>query len=229
MTGHPFDEQQAREALVRCGMRLLADGLVIGTAGNLSVRDGDRVLITPSGIPYEDTRPEDVCVLDLDGNMMESGGAPSSETPMHLTIYRHTKAGAVVHTHSRFATTLSTVLDELPPVHYALAGLGGPIRVAPYATFGSGDLARNMIDALEGRSVALLQNHGTIAYGHDLAQAYLRAQTLEWVAEIYWRARTVGEPRILSVGELDRVREIAGGKKGFRRDEFASGAAGDRR
>ena len=148
---------------------------------------------------------------------------------MHLTIYRHTKALAVVHTHSPFATAVSTVLDELPPVHYALAGLGGPIRVAPYATFGSGDLARNMIAALEGRSAALLQNHGTIAYGRDLAQAYLRAQTLEWVAEVYWRAKTLGEPRILPVEELERVRELAGAQKGFRRDELAPAAAGDGR
>jgi L-fuculose-phosphate aldolase len=223
------DERHVRQALVGHGVKLLEDGLAIGTAGNLSVRLGERVLITPSGIPYDETRPEDCCVLDLDANVLEPGGPPSSETPMHLTIYRHTNAGAVVHTHSPFATALSTVLDELPPVHYALAGLGGPIRVAPYATFGSGDLARNMLVALEGRSAAILQNHGTIAYGRDLAQAYLRAQTLEWVCEVYWRAKTFGEPKLLPVEELDRVRELARGHRGFRRDELASAGAGEGR
>jgi len=224
-----MDERQAREQLVRHGVRLLEDGLAIGTAGNLSIRIGDRVLITPSAIPYEVTQPGDCCLLDLDANVLEEGGPPSSETPMHLTIYRHTKAGAVVHTHSPFATALSTVLDELPPVHYALAGLGGPIRVAPYATFGSGDLARNMLAALEGRAAALLGNHGTIAYGRDLPQAYLRAQTLEWVCEVYWRAKMFGEPRILPVEELDRVRELAHGHRGFRRDELAPAGTGEPR
>jgi L-fuculose-phosphate aldolase len=216
------DERQARAALVDYGNRLVADGLVIGTAGNLSIRLGDRVLITPSGIPYDETGPEHVCVLDLDGEVLEASGPASSETPMHLTIYRHTKARAVVHTHAPFSTALSTVIDELPPVHYALAGLGGPIRVAPYATFGSGDLARNMLEALEGRSAALLGNHGTIAYGRDLPQAYLRTQTLEWVAEVYWRAKTFGEPRLLPVEELDRVRELATGSKGYRRTELSA-------
>jgi L-fuculose-phosphate aldolase len=212
-------ERAAREALVRFGNRLVSDGLVIGTAGNLSIRDGNRVLITPSGIPYDETQPEDVCVLDLDGNVVEASGPPSSECPMHLTIYRNTRAGAVVHTHSPFATALSTVLDELPPVHYALAGLGGPIRVAGYATFGSAELAQNMLAALEGRSAALLQNHGTIAYGRDLPQAYLRAQTLEWVAGVYYRAKSFGDPNLLPVEELDRVRELASGAKGYRRSE----------
>jgi L-fuculose-phosphate aldolase len=213
------NETGAREQLVRYGKQMLADALVIGTAGNLSIRVDDRVLITPSAIPYEDTEPEHICVLDLEGNVVEAGTPPSSETPMHLTIYQHTRAGAVVHTHSPFATALSTVLDELPPVHYALAGLGGPIRVARYATFGSGDLAANMLEALEGRSAALLQNHGTIAYGRTLEQAYLRAQTVEWVASVYYRAKAIGEPSILPVEELDRVREIARSARGYRQSE----------
>jgi L-fuculose-phosphate aldolase len=223
-----MNEDEARAELVRYGKRLLGDALVIGTAGNLSVRVDDHVLITPSAIPYEETEPDDICVLDLDGNVVAANAPPSSETPMHLTIYRNTRAGAVVHTHSPFATALSTVLDELPPVHYALAGLGGPIRVAPYATFGSGDLAQNMLDALEGRSAALLQNHGTIAYGRNLAQAYVRAQTLEWVCAVYYRAKTLGEPSILPVEELDRVRELARSVKGYRQSEtLPAGSSGD--
>jgi L-fuculose-phosphate aldolase len=212
-------EDAARNDLVRYGKRLLADALVIGTAGNLSIRVDDRVLITPSAIPYEETEPDQICVLDLDGNVVDASTPPSSETPMHLTIYRHTRAGAVVHTHSPFATALSTVLDELPAVHYALAGLGGPIRVAPYATYGSGDLAANMLEALEGRSAALLQNHGTIAYGRTLEQAYLRAQTVEWVSSVYYRAKAIGEPSILPIEELDRVRDLARNARGYRQSE----------
>jgi L-fuculose-phosphate aldolase len=214
-----MNEDEARGELVRYGKQLLADALVIGTAGNLSIHVDDRVLITPSAIPYEDTEPAHICVLDLDGNVVDASAPPSSETPMHLTIYRHTRAGAVVHTHSPFATALSTVLDELPPVHYALAALGGPIRVARYATYGSRDLAQNMLDALEGRSAAILQNHGTIAYGRTLEQAYLRAQTLEWVASVYYRAKSIGEPNLLPVEELNRVRELAQSAKGYRQSE----------
>ena len=128
---------------------------------------------------------------------------------MHLAVYRHTDAAAVVHTHSPFATALSLVLDELPAVHYTINGLGGPVRVAPYATFGSAQLATHLAAALHERNAAILQNHGTVAIGVTLRQAYERAVLLEWLSELYWRARQIGEPRILSQPELDAVRDQA--------------------
>jgi L-fuculose-phosphate aldolase len=102
---------------------------------------------------------------------------------------------------------LSTVLDELPAVHYAMAGLGGPVRVTPYARFGTQELADGAVAALAGRAAVILRNHGALAYGASLGQAYDRARTLEWLASVYWHARLAGHPRTLTVAQLDEVRE----------------------
>ena len=135
--------EAARAQLVSYSARLLDDGLAVGSAGNMSVRAGDTVAITPSGISYAEMRPEDVCLITLDG--AEPAGVvqetPSSETPMHLAIYATTKAGAVVHTHSPEVIALSAGREELPAIHYAITGLGGPVRDAPYVRFGSAGLA----------------------------------------------------------------------------------------
>ncbi len=187
--------------------RLCPDGLVVGTAGNISLRRGDLVAITPSSFDYERLRPELVCVIQTDGRIVEAPLPPSSEVPMHLAVYERTTAGAVVHTHSPHATALSTLINELPPIHYLLAELGGPVRVARYATFGSAALAEAVARALEGRAAALLQNHGTITVGDSLAQAYGRALLLEWLAGVYYRARLLGEPSLLPPEEIGRVAE----------------------
>ena len=199
--------QAAREQLVGYSARLLDDGLAVGSAGNMSVRAGDTVAITPSGVSYAEMRPEDVCLVTLDG--AEPAGlvqeTPSSETPMHLAIYAATKAGAVVHTHSPEVIALSAAREELPAIHYAITGLGGPVRVAPYVRFGSAGLAAAAVEALDGRSAVILRNHGAVTYGRDLAQAYDRALLLEWLARTYRLALSYGEPSILSAAELDEV------------------------
>ena len=193
--------------LVSYSARLLDDGLAVGSAGNMSVRAGDTVAITPSGISYAEMRPEDVCLVTLDG--AEPAGlaqeTPSSETPMHLAIYAATTAGAVVHTHSPEVIALSAAREELPAIHYAITGLGGPVRVAPYVRFGSEGLAAAAVNALDGRSAVILRNHGAVTYGRDLAQAYDRALLLEWLARTYRLALSYGEPAILSAAELDEV------------------------
>ncbi len=197
----------ARAQLVSYSARLLDDGLAVGSAGNMSVRAGDTVAITPSGVSYAEMRPEDVCLVTLDG--AEPAGlaqeTPSSETPMHLAIYAATKAGAVVHTHSPEVIALSAAREELPAIHYAITGLGGPVRVAPYVRFGSAGLAAAAVKALDGRSAVILRNHGAVTYGRDLAQAYDRALLLEWLARTYRLALSYGEPSILSAAELDEV------------------------
>ena len=199
--------QAARAQLVSYSARLLDDGLAVGSAGNMSVRAGDTVAITPSGISYAEMRPEDVCLVTLDG--AESAGivqeTPSSETPMHLAIYAATEAGAVVHTHSPEVIALSAAREELPAIHYAITGLGGPVRVAPYVRFGSAGLAAAAVKALDGRSAVILRNHGAVTYGRDLAQAYDRAVLLEWLTRTYRLALSYGEPTILSAAELDEV------------------------
>jgi len=197
--------QAARQQLATYSARLIADGLAVGTAGNMSVRLGDLVAITPSGLSYTELRPHDICVVTSTGREVEVPESPSSELAMHLAIYAATKASAIVHTHSAEVIALSATCDELPAVHYAITNLGGPIRVAAYSRFGSAGLAEAAVSALNGRRAAILQNHGAICYGEDLAQAYDRALLLEWLARVYRLARSYGEPRILSAAELDEV------------------------
>ena len=199
------EAQVARAQLVSYSARLLADGLAVGSAGNLSVRLGDVVAITPSGIGYHEMRPEDVCLVATDGTEHENPETPSTETPMHLAIYAATKAGAVVHTHSPEVIALSAGRTELPAIHYAITGLGGPVRVAPYVRFGSHGLASAAVEALDGRSAVILRNHGAVTYGRDLAQAYDRALLLEWLARTYRMALSYGEPATLTADELDEV------------------------
>ena len=194
-----------REDLVAFARRMDGDGLAPGTSGNLSVRRGDVVAITPSGVPYERMGPADICLVRVVDGAPLPGLRPSTETPMHLAVYQATGAAAIVHTHSPFVVALSTVLDELPAVHYAMATLGGIVRVAPYVRFGTPELASNAVAALDGRSAVILRNHGALTCGPDLARAYDRAITLEWLARVYWYARLAGTPRTLSEAELDEV------------------------
>jgi L-fuculose-phosphate aldolase len=200
----------ARAELVSYGARLLDDGLAVGSAGNLSVRMGDIVAITPSGIPYADLRPADICLVTPAGAQLDEDGTdhlptPSSETPMHLAIYAAAGAAAVVHTHSPEVVALSASRPELPAIHYAITALGGPVRVAPYLRFGSAALAAAAVEALDGRSAVILRNHGAVTYGRHLAQAYERALLLEWLARTYRLALSYGEPATLSPGELEEV------------------------
>jgi L-fuculose-phosphate aldolase len=194
--------QDAREQVAAVSRRLAEERLVHGSSGNVSVRTGDLVAITPTGSVLAQLEPDDVVVVDLEGRLVDGTREPSSELDLNLGVYRRYDAGAVVHCHAPVATALSIVLDELPCVHYELMLLGGAIRVAPYATFGSPDLAANVLDALEDRSAALMANHGMVAVGDDAWQALERSLLLEWVCEVYWRAAAVGEPRPLGEREL---------------------------
>jgi L-fuculose-phosphate aldolase len=197
---------EAERALIVHHARLLRpDGLVVGTAGNLSIRSGDLVAITPSSVGYDELDPGLVCVVDIDGAVVEAERPPSSELPMHLAVYAGTDARAIVHTHAPFATALSTVVDELPAIHYAIADLGGPVRVARYVTFGTDELAEAVQEALAGRSAVILGSHGTLTIGGTVEEAYFRSVLLEWLAALYYRARQLGEPRILPLDEIDRV------------------------
>ncbi|EPH43108.1 class II aldolase/adducin family protein [Streptomyces aurantiacus] len=205
---------RAWDELVATARRTVTDGLVVGTSGNVSVRVGDTVLVTPSGVAYDKLTPADVLGVDLDGNRLIGGLAPTSELPMHLAIYRATGAGAVVHTHAVHATAVSTLVPELPSVHYMTAALGGPVRVAPYALYGTDELAENMLHALRDRSACLLQNHGTIAYGDTLSQAFDRTAQLEWMCRLWLTASAVPghAPSLLS---LDQLRETEEKLKGY--------------
>lgn len=200
----------ARDALVDVMRRAVADGLSNGTSGNASVRlDDGTVLVTPSGIAPAELTPASMVVVDAAGTVQATapGVAPTTELDLHLAVYAAAPhARAVMHTHSPFATAVACVGYELPAVHYDIVALGGPVRVAPYALFGSAELAAAGAAALEGRTAALLANHGAVAHGDHMAQAYDRAAKLEWLAQLYWHARQLGEPRTLTAAQLDDVR-----------------------
>jgi L-fuculose-phosphate aldolase len=195
------------DALAAAGRAVAAGGLVVGTAGNLSVRRGEEMLITPRGTRLGEiergarVRLSDGAVLD--------GATPSSETPLHRAVYAATEANAIVHTHSRFATVMSTLVDELPAIHYATTAFGGSVRVAPYATFGSDALAQHVAAALVGRRAALLANHGAVTIGETLDAAVDLALQLEWLAEVAYYATLAGRPALLAEEQLDAVVEQA--------------------
>jgi L-fuculose-phosphate aldolase len=152
--------------------------------------------VTATGARFEQLTADQVTVVTLDGQVLE-GLAPSSEIELHLGIYRTYGSGAVVHTHAPVATAVGLVVDELPCVHYQMLSLGGEIRVAPYATFGTPELAHAVVAALDGRSAALMANHGSVTHAADLNAALEHALLLEWACTIYWRAASMGTPRAL--------------------------------
>jgi len=197
----------AREAIVTTCQELHRAGLVVGTAGNVSVRDGDLVAVTPSGVRYAGLTSEQVGVHRLDGTAVEAPLAPTSELPLHLAVYAaRPEAGAVVHTHSPAATALSTLVDEVPAVHYYVAMFGGTsVPVAAYATYGTDELAGNVVRALRDRTGCLMGNHGAVTLGPDLGTAQEKSVYLEWLCEVYLRAASAGTPRILPDAEIATV------------------------
>lgn len=199
------DIATAREQVAAASRRLAEEGLVIGTAGNVSARasgddtgeDRDVFAITPTGADLGMLEPAQVTVIDGSGSILDGDLAPTSELDLHLGVYERHGSGAVVHTHAPMATAMSCVLDELPCVHYQMLLLGGPVPVAPYRTFGTPELAEVTLEALDGRVAALMANHGAITHGPTLDSALESATLLEWACTVYWRAASIGEPRAL--------------------------------
>lgn len=189
-----------REQVAEAARRVAAEGLLIGTAGNVSARAGDHVAITGTGIVLAECSAADVTVVShaVDGMI-----APSSELDLHLRVYERTSAQAIVHTHAPFGTAVACVsgLTSLPVLHYQQLGLGGAIPIAPYATFGSPELAEIVAGALVDTQVALMANHGSVARGSSLADAVANALLLEWLATLYHRASSIGRPRELTADE----------------------------
>ena len=198
-----------REAVAAACRRLAAEGLVIQTAGNVSVRREDLVVVTPTGGVFEKLEPEQMTVVDRAGQVVDGPFAPTSELALHLGVYdRFGHAGAVVHTHSPMATALSCVVDEVPAVHYSMLSIGGTVPVADYATFGTEELARNVVKALEGGPATLMRSHGATTYGLELDGAVEASRLLEWACAVYWRASMIGDPVVLDQEQLDDVVRI---------------------
>ena len=186
-------EKERRDVVETC-LFMQSNGLIVGTAGNVSIRVDDKIAISPSGVPYETMTAEDVVVFSMDGERVDGVLEPSSELPLHLSVYRETAAKAITHNHAPASTALGLVVDEIPPSHYYSAMLGGIIRVAPYAEFGTDELARNVTDALKGRSGALMKNHGAITIGPTVKKAAGLLPILEYICEIHLRAMATGAP-----------------------------------
>lgn len=201
---------EERREIAEYGRKLIEMGLTKGTGGNLSIfcRSEGLMAITPSGIDYFEIRPEDVVVMDLEGNVVEGERKPSSEYAMHRIFYeKRTDINAMIHTHTMFATTIACLNETLPPVHYMLALAGPDVRCAKYATYGTVELAENAFEAMKDRKAVLLANHGLLVGGKDLAYCLNTTEEVEYVAELYYRTRGIGTPVILSREEMDRMAE----------------------
>ncbi len=197
---------EQREQVVRYARLLIERGLTRGTGGNISVRQDELVAITPSGIAYESMTAEDIVVVDLAGRVVEGALRPSSECGMHLACYRTERAfGAVVHTHSAFATTLACMQRELPPIHYLIGYAGGTVPCIPYYPFGSDELAEAAAAGMAGRNAVLLGNHGLLAAGADLDYAFSVAEETEFVAELYYRTELLGGGRMLCDADMEEA------------------------
>ena len=202
-------ELQTRKQIITIALQMNTLGINRGKSGNVSARWKSGLLITPSGLPYEDTRPADIVFIDQQGRATGNLSArePSSEWRFHFDIYRVKRdAQAVVHTHSSFATTLACLGRGVPAFHYMVAIAGGnDIRCARYATFGTQLLSDHAIAALEGRKACLLGNHGMIATGTSLKAALALAVEVEALCEQYWRVLQIGKPKLLPDAEMALV------------------------
>jgi L-fuculose-phosphate aldolase len=205
------EEQALRRDIIEACRRMNGAGINQGTSGNISARFGDVLLITPSGVPYEEMSPEDIAAMPIAREYGSWIGPmrPSSEWRFHLDIIRaRPEVGAVVHAHSPYATALAICGREIPAMHYMIAATGGPsVRVAPYATYGTKELSDNALAALQGRTCCLLANHGMIALGPTLKRAMWLAIELETLARQYYLTLGIGGPQILSNEEVAHVIE----------------------
>lgn len=203
--------QKEREAVVKYGKLMLSTGLTRGTGGNLSVynREEKLMAISPSGIPYTEILPEDVVIMDLEGNVMNGDLVPSSEHGMHSIVYKNRQdVNAMIHVHSTFATTVSCLNIDLPAVDYLVAFSGGKsVKCAKYATYGTEQLAKNALEALGSQSAVLLANHGMNVVSASIEMAFATAEQIEFCAELYCRAKSMGTPVILEDSEMTMMVE----------------------
>lgn len=201
---------EERKEIIEYGKKLITTNLTKGTGGNVSIfnRKEKLMAISPSGIDYFKIKPEDVVIMDLDGNVVYGDKEPSSEWGMHLIFYnKRDDIDAIIHTHTVFATAVSCLNITLPPVHYMIALAGPDVRCAEYATYGTMELAENAFEAMKDRYAVLLANHGLLAGAKDLANAFNITEEIEYCAELYYRSKSIGEPVILSQDEMEMMME----------------------
>lgn len=204
---------EERKKLVEYGKKMMTEKLTTGTGGNLSIfiREDNLMLITPSGIPYESTTERDIVLMTLEGDVVEGDRKPSSEYDMHRVFYQKAEhVNSVVHTHSEFATVFACLQEEILPLHYIIGSVGKKIRCCGYETFGTDKLAEVAYEAMEDDKGILLGNHGTLAIGEDLESAFSVAKDIEFIAKLYYRAKSIGQPVLISDERMDEVIEKFG-------------------
>lgn len=203
--------EELNQQVLATARAMNASGINRGSAGNVSARCGDGFVITPTGMAYDECTPADMALVGMDGSV-DGARKPSSEWRFHRDIYlHHADAGAVVHTHSPFATSLACMDVNIPPFHYMVARFGGNnVRCAEYATFGTQALSDAVIAALQGRKACLMSHHGMVVHGRNLDQALKLAIELETLSEQFWRILQIGQPKLLSDEEMMRVLEKFG-------------------
>jgi L-fuculose-phosphate aldolase len=206
------DELAKRQAIIDACRRMNALGINQGTSGNISVRHGDGLLVTPTSVPYEAMTPDQIVLMAMDGSHAPHQ-KPSSEWRFHLDILKaRDDVNAVVHAHPTYCTILAIMGRDIPPVHYMIAAAGGDsIRCAPYATFGTAELSEHALRALEVRLACLLDHHGMIAIGKTLDKAMWLAVEVETLARQYHGCLQIGTPPLLSSAEIERVRQRMAG------------------
>ena len=197
--------EKERLLLIEYGKKLVKAGLTKGTGGNLSIfdRKNGHVAITPSGIDFFEIQPEDIVIMDVDGNVIEGNRTPSSEWAMHVMPYKYRDdIDAVIHAHTMYSTVMACLRQELPATHYMIAVAGENVRVAEYATYGSPELAQNAFEAMKDRKAVILANHGILAGANDLLNAFNIVEEIEYCSEVYIKAKAIGEPVILPHEEM---------------------------
>ena len=202
--------QHERELIVQYGRKLITSNLTTGSGGNLSLfnREQNLIAIKPTGIDYFDLRPEDIVVMTPSGEIVDCDKQPSSEVNIHLNLLKHRPdINAVVHTHSVYAVTIACLNWELPAVHYLIGYSGNKVPLAPYATFGTPELAANIVRSIGSYNACLMSNHGLVVVGKNLPSAFATAEEIELVCRVYYQARCIGDPVILSDGEMATVCE----------------------
>lgn len=202
--------QKEREAIITYGRKLITANLTTGSGGNLSIynREENLVAIKPSGIEYFDMAVEDVVIMTIDGKIVEGTKKPSSEFNFHLGLLKHRPdVNAVIHTHQVYATTIACLHMELPAVHYLVGFSGNKVPLAPYATFGTKELADNIVRSIGNYNACLMANHGLVCVANNIATAFATAEEIELVARLYYQTRCVGNPVILSNEEMAVVGE----------------------
>jgi L-fuculose-phosphate aldolase len=200
-------KKERKDIVIFC-QKLIQLNLTNGMSGNISIRKDDQIAISASGINYRDQTEEMVSIVDLEGKQIDGHCSPSSELDFHLAIYQErSDVQAIVHTHSRCATALACLGKELPAVHYMIGCVGEKVPLVPYRVFGSKELADSIKKKLKNYNGLLLENHGVIALGKSIEEALYCAENIEFVADVYLNAVSVGTPKILDKKQMKTVIE----------------------